>query len=491
MSKVHKALFITIFTQHSIQIVNLAFTVILARLISPAELGVYAISSSVVILAIELRALGIGPYLIREEHLNSEKIKSATGLMLVISGGLGLLIFAGAPLASHFYREPALKILLWITAATFFLTPFSSVPNALITREMKFHQIFVIKIVSTLVLTVSTILLVLLGYSYYGMAWGIFLGALSEFFLNNYYRPKGAPWLPSFKGISGMMRFGIYLSMSQLFVRFSESISDLVLGRIGSKAEVGMFSRGFGFLLFVNRIIGQAVEPLILPFLSETRRDGGSVKQAYIKIILLQGAFSMPIFAVIHVAAFPAIRLLFGEQWDSAVPIASIMTYWAIFQSIHGFSSSALISLGEEKLMFNSSLVIFILRVLAIILASTLIHPFSLEAVAWSFALSGFLELVVKAWAIQKAMRLSFWAQFLAMLPNLMLMSVCWVGALVLNFFLPFSSTPPWESILILLAVMPVLWLSTLFLLKHELSKIILNFLKKLKSPPPPSSVNS
>ncbi len=68
-----------------IQIVSLFSVAILARLLTPSEVGVFAVASSLTFLASELRALGVGQYLVREEEINQQKIRSATGLMICIS----------------------------------------------------------------------------------------------------------------------------------------------------------------------------------------------------------------------------------------------------------------------------------------------------------------------------------------------------------------------------------------------------------------------
>ena len=87
--------------------------------------------------------------------------------------------------------------------------------------------------------------------------------------------------------------------------------------------------------------------------------------------MILQGAFSLPVFAVVNVAAYPVVIFLFGEQWDAAIPIASSLAIWAMFQAVHSFSNSALISMGAEKRMFVGSLIIFVSRIAAVIYVAT------------------------------------------------------------------------------------------------------------------------
>ena len=479
MSKVRKALFFTILGQQSMQIINLISVVVLARLLTPAEIGVYALASSVAILAIELRSLGVGQYLIREEVINEQKIRSSIGVMILISWGLGALLFISAPFIRDFYGEPALTTLLWIIAIGFFLAPFTSVPHALLSRDMKFQQLFMVKLLSNIALTGSTIAMVLLGLSYYGLALGILVGAIAEFLIINYYAPKDMPWRPSFKGIGQQIHFGMFISISQLFTRFSESISDLVIGRAGTMADVGLFSRGLGLILFLNKLVVTAAGPVILPYLSDIKREGNSVSDAYLRVIILQAAFSLPVFAIVNIAAYPIIRIMFGDQWDVAIPIASILAYWAMLQSIHSFSSTALISNGAEKLMFNASLIVFSLKVCIVSFAAFYYTPFDLHAVAWALVASGIIEIIVKTYAIKLGIGLSVLKLITAFIPNIIITMACWVTLVVINYFLPFHQNSPWFSVSMIAITMPIVWLSGLYLTKHELWDIIMNLYKE------------
>jgi O-antigen/teichoic acid export membrane protein len=480
MSRIRSALFFTVLAQQSVQVINLVSVVVLARLLTPSEVGVYALASSVALLAIELRSLGVGQYLIREKTIDEEKIRSAIGVMIMISWGLGAMIVISAPFIKDFYGEPALTSLLWIISVGFVLAPFTSVPHALLAREMKFQQLFYVKFLSSFSLTASTIILVLLGYSYYGLALGIMIGSTVEFLTINYFAPKGTPWKPSFTGTRKLIRFGLFISLSQLFTRFSESISDLVIGRAGTMTEVGLFSRGLGLILFLNKIIVIAAGPVILPYLSEVRRAGNSVGEAYLRVIVLQSAFSLPVFAVVNVAAFPIIRVMFGDQWDIAIPIASILAIWGMFQAIHSFSNTALISTGTERTLFYASLTVFIARLILVITAAFAIKPFSLVAVAWALVASGFIELIIKTAAVKLGIGLSVFRFCIAFIPNLIITAACWTTLTLINRFMPFEQTSPWISVAVIAGSMSIVWLIMLWATKHPLWKIITNILLEI-----------
>ena len=320
------------------------------------------------ILATELSSFGVVQFLIREKNIHENKIRSVLGMAIIVSWGLGLILILSAPYIAVFYDKPAIKIILWILSVSFFIAPFLGVPVALWKRNMLFHQIAMMSFIGQLVTSVSVITLVLFGFSYYGLALGTIIGAISRLLITIVFKPPGTVWMPRFTMLRSMIKFGFFASLTNLFARLTESIPDLVIGKMATMADVGHFSRGFGAILFLNKIIVSAVRPVILPHLAEIKRSGRSVAEAYLRTVNLLLAFTLPVFTVASAASYPMIIALFGNQWISAVPITSILAIWVMFISVHSFSASAFIVSGTESLMFKTGLIVTVLRFILVLL---------------------------------------------------------------------------------------------------------------------------
>ena len=475
MKKIRNALIFSALGQYSVQIISFALIIALARILTPAEIGVYAIAGAVSILAMELRSLGVPQFIVREENLDDTLVRQALGMTVMVSWGLGAFIAVTAPLVADFYNEMALTNILWIMSLSFLIAPFTCIPMALLKREMEFGPVFIQQFVGAVVNAGSTITLVLLGYSYYGLAWGVLIGMIAELFVGIYYQPPGTPWIPSFTWLGKLVKFGFFTSTAQMVTRFSESIPDLVIGRFATMTDVGLFSRGLGTVLFLNRIIVSAVSAVILPHLSEVLRSGGSIEKEYLRAIKLQAAFTWPIFAVVNVAAFPMINALFGDQWDHAAALASVLAIWSMFASIHCFAPSALIASGDEKSLFITSVVVFVFRLALVIVAA----PYGLIAVSWAMVVSGVIEFIAMSVAIKRTIGLDFTQFFVAFIPNFIVTILCWSVAVGLDYLLSFETANPWQSIAYLAVIMPIIWLLSLRLTKHEAWGLALSFFRK------------
>jgi len=469
------ALMFSAIGQYSTRILGFVSIMILARLLSPDEIGVFAVAGTAVVIATELSAFGVGQYLIREKEINEDQIRSVLGMAVFISWGLGMLLILSAPYLAIFYDKSAVKNILWILSASFFVVPFFTVPAALWRREMQFGRVAVLQFTGELVTAISSVCFVLLDFSYYGLAIGTVIGMFARLAIAIYLRPSGVVWLPKFTLVRNLLKFGFFTSISNVFARFSEGIPDLVIGKMGSMADVGYFSRGFGAVQFLNKTLISAVAPIILPHLSRVKRSGGSVPDAYLRSLNLLLAFTLPIFAVAGAASYPMIIGLFGDQWGFAVPIASILSIWVMFNSVHSFSSSAFIVSGDEKLMLTTGILIAFFRLVLVVLAASK----GLEMVAWAMVVSGIIEFIVYTLALKKSIGLKINKMVAAILPNLFIALVCWLTTLLIDHLVVFRETNPFQSIAILAVSLSILWLSLLRIIKHEAWHLIWGVLDK------------
>ncbi|MDY6919077.1 MAG: lipopolysaccharide biosynthesis protein [Pseudomonadota bacterium] len=464
MSRVNTAVIFSAMGQYATQIISFVTIIFIARILTPAEIGMFAIAASSIMIAGELRTFGVTQYLVREKELTRAKIQAVLGVAIGISWTLGLIVVFAAPFIADFYTEPALKWLLWILSVTFFVSPFGSIAGGLWTRELNFRPVFIRKVVSAAVNCGASISLVLLGYSYYGLAAGAILALLSELVVTIIYHPKNAVWIPRFHKVPGLLSVGFYISLTGMFSRFSENIPDLVIGRFSSTTSVGLFSRGLGAVLFIKRLLVQSVGPVVMPHLSEVRRSGGDVADAYLKAINLLVVVLWPVMAVASAAAYPMIRLLFGDQWDDSIPLTSIVALWAMLTYAHYFGNAAMIAVNHEKLMFQIGLISCSFLLVAVAFGAS---TQSLVNVAWGMVIAGMFEAVVYIWALGKAIGLKVGDLLRTLAPNMFIALCCWGVTKFIDYVVVFESRSAFFSITLIAPILVIVWLGLLVVMKH------------------------
>jgi len=478
MSQIRKAVIFSSITRYSVMLIGLVSMMVVARLLTPDEIGTFAIASGIVMLISEFRILGAGAYLVRETELSPAKVRAALGLTILISWGLGLIIILAAPLAADFYEIPPVVTVFRILSVTFFLAPFISVPSALFSRHLKFNLLFRMQFAGSLMALVVTLSLIYAGQSFYSLAWGQVAGALTKFLIVNVLlRPSAMVYIPSFTGIRVIASLGVFNSVAGILRKASVVLPDMVIGKMGTTFEVAMFSRGMGFTQFVSETLMRGVSPVALPYLSGARREGADVRFAYQRASVLLGGLVWPVLVVGSLASLPAIRLLFGNQWDAAAPLVAWLALWAALRSVHWFSNDVLVAMHREKIMVIKDLFVFTLLLIGVILA----YPGGLERIAQVFMVVGFFEVLLITWLLRTCIGLQPMAFVRAWVPNLVVAMGCALMTLAVRQWLDFDQAPAWQPAAALALIFPLFWLFLLYLLGHPLFKEFQGILRSLR----------
>lgn len=478
MPSIKLALLYSVLSRFSLKLIGLVSTIAVARLLTPAEIGTFAIASSLVMIVSEFKQLGAGVYVIREETLTEEKIRNALGLTVTMCWSLGCLLLLASPWVATFYGIDALMTIFMVLAVTFFLAPYISLMTALHERAYHFNILFKAKNIPAVLGLIATIGLILAGYSFYSLAWGQFVTILVELAVILYYKPDNMQWIPSFNNMGKVAQFGVFNSFASLLRKSLLTVPDLIIGKLGTTTQVGIFSRGLGFVDFVHQTITSGVSPVVLPYLSSQKRQSEEMRQAYLTSTTLMLALIWPVMAVAAIASEPAILLLFGDQWLAAAPLASMLFIWGIFRSAHIFSPNILVVLHLERAMFFKDLLVFIVFCSSFYL----LFGYGMQVATYSFIIAGILEFCLLTLLLSKGIDLGLTAYIKSQSSNISITLVCAAAALAVDQLVDFTDHTPALDIAVIAVVLPLAWLSSVYLLKHPLADELTAIARKIRS---------
>lgn len=478
MKTVRQALSYTFLSSYLSQLSSFAAIIVISRIMTPEDVGIYSVAAVTMLVAGSIRTFGVNQYLISAPELTDEHIRKATGVAILVSWTIAICVFFGAPWFAAYYQEPALRDILRIVAVSFLATPFISVPHAYFSRRMEFEKVIRINVAGTITQSLVSVLLVVAGMSYLGIAMGLPASALVQLLIANRYRRNRIPWGAKFSGIGDVLSFGTFTSFSGMLATTSEGIPDLLIGKLSTMTNVGIFSRGMGLVMIFHRAVTMAVRPVVLPMLSRELRDGGTIAPAYLKAVELHTGLAWPFYAGLSMTAFPVIRLLYGDQWDAAAPLTVTLCLWAVLQSMHAYSNDALIAVRRVKLVFIEETLVVTIRAMAVWYGIQQ----GLQEVANMFVLAACLELVIAATMVRIGVQVKFTS----------LLRSCWrsaiVGLLVLItvYYLVnwIQATNSNEFVIVATSggAAAIVWLSALYVCKHPLFDELLRMLTSVRA---------
>lgn len=476
-SNIRSSIIYSILTKNYSHVLSIISVILVSRFLSPSEIGIYAIASSIVLLASEFRLLGTAGYIIRVEELTQSQVRSTMGLSVLVSWALGVALIAASSTVSQFYGYDDLQIILFILSISFFLAPFISVSSSILIRNFQFNKILVIRATSATALFAITIILIFFNYSYFALAIGTSSGAVVEFFMSILLRPKGYNWTPRFRELKEIAQFGITSSLITFFQKLDETLTDVILGKLGSTHQVSIMSRSLGAYLYASNILVSGINSVMMPYFSDTRRNKADLYTTYYNTTLLVSGLTIPMFLVMSALAEPIILVLFGDQWLETIPLMKALVIWATLKFMHVFSNPFLLSNGFENKLLAKQVVKFIYSIVAISYS----FRWGLPGVAYGLISIGLLDFLMTNWLIKDLLKCNYFRLAAMFIKPVVIGTICF-GATHFTYsrLVPQGLHPILGILLVIFFICPI-WLGLIFLLQHPLKRELLTILAKRK----------
>ncbi|WP_288378467.1 lipopolysaccharide biosynthesis protein [uncultured Massilia sp.] len=367
---IKRSLGIAVVTQYTELFIQFVGVMILARIISSEEIGIYSVAAFLMALLHVFRDFGVTKYVIQERDLTPEKIRSALGAAILLASTVALFLFSLRHPVARFYNEPRLADIMAVMSISFAVTPFGSVINAINRRNMAMRKVAIINIGSGLFATTVSTILALNGFGAMTLAWSNLAGIAMYGLIAALLRGPGIPLVPRFRDLREILRFGSIASLGSLANVAGSNCHDVIIGKNLSLEATGYFSRGNGFVQMFKNLISGAVGPLVLPYFSALRHQSSDMVQPYRAAITYITGVAWPFFAVLAVLALPIVRTFYGPNWDASVPLVQILCAAGALSMLTMFAGDVMIANGHVKAVTKLQLMTQPVRVGAILIAS-------------------------------------------------------------------------------------------------------------------------
>ena len=357
MTELHRPIVFSFLDRYSVIALNLVMTTIVARLMTPDEIGVFVIGAALVVLMETLRDFGVSSYLIQEREITEGGVRTAFTAMLILSliFAIGIYLLAG-PIA-RFYGDQRIEPVLHITAFGFLFGPFVAPNMALLRRDLSFGSIALINVSGAAANFIGTLSLAAFGAGYLSLAWGALASSITVALVVNVLRRQFWIFCPSIQAWRKVAAFGGYSSATALVNAIFQLLPQLVLGRTLSLDAVGIYSRAVIICQLPDRAIVGALQPLILPALAAQERRGDDLKKNYLLAIGYLTAVLWPGLVCLALLADPLVALLLGAQWSATAPLVRIMAIGSLFLAPAALTYPTLVAVGRVRDTLTSSLV--------------------------------------------------------------------------------------------------------------------------------------
>lgn len=334
--------------------------VALARLLTPADYGIFAIGATVIAVLSSVTDMSIGEALIQRNEVDDDHINTAwtLNILRVMPLGFGLMLLS--PLIAAFFEDARLTGVLIALAGGWMLFGFVSPRMALFQRKLQFGQQVFLNIAHKLVGVLVTVGIAILYKSY----WALVIGTLASSLITMILSYVVAPFMPRFtlRHAREIFAFSAWASLSQTVNTLNWKIDSLFIGKFLNVQDIGYYTVGNNLALLPTR---EAITPLtktLFPGFSSMKDDRYRLRAAYTRAQSFVTAVSLPVGVGVALLADPVVRLALGDRWLPAIFIVQTLSLIFAIQTLGSQSSPLAMALGETRLLFRRSVQLLFIR---------------------------------------------------------------------------------------------------------------------------------
>ena len=305
-------------------VIQTAGTVLLARLLSPADFGLFAITMVFVGFGGIVAHLGLGNALIQRRDLTPSHLSTAFWLNLAVGLFLTATLAAVAPLIANAFGQPELTGLVRLVALSFSLQ-LSVVPMALLERELRFRLIAMVETTALGAGLLAAVLGAIAGLGAFALALQALVSAtgLSVLAL------AAARWwpraTPSRRSLGDLWSVSGWLTAGSVIGYWSQNTDTLLLGATQQPAQLGYYNRAYNLLLLPLQSMGSVVTRVIVPALATMQTENERSRDAWLRSTGLLALVSFPTCVGIAAGAPALVETLWGQQWLPVIPLLQVL----------------------------------------------------------------------------------------------------------------------------------------------------------------------
>lgn len=353
--------------QFSVQIINFAVQVVLARLLMPEMFGLIAMIIVFISIGQRLMDGGMTSSLIRTESPTQIDYSTVFMTNMIMSIAIYAFTYLLAPYIANFYSHGVLTNIVRVFALSFIINAFVAVHIAKLTKEMNFKKQMTLQVPSTLLSGLIGVVMAYMGYGVWSLVWmnlaqSFFFALQVWFFID---------WKPSFlfniERFIHHFKFGYKLTLAGLIDSIYNDSYRIVIGKFFSPAAVGFFNHAESMRLFPVNQISSVLGKVTYPLFSKISNDK-ELKRAYAMTMKLVLLTTTPLMLSLILIAEEGFRFVFGEKWLQSVPYFQILALASIIRPLSTYNLNILKVKGRSDLFLKLEILKKVMGILFLII---------------------------------------------------------------------------------------------------------------------------
>jgi O-antigen/teichoic acid export membrane protein len=319
----------------SVRGIGLLSTLVLVRLLTPADFGIVAMAMLVVGTVEVISHTGQQLAIIRHPNPTREHYDSAWTISVLMGIGLSVCIFAAAPLATAYFHTPQAIPVIRCLALRTLIDGFENVGVFEFGRELQFRNSFnyvVAQRVATFFITIAAAL-VLRNY------WALVIGIVADRCARVAFSYVLHPFRPriAFGKVGELWSFSIWTWARQIGAYLTTKADEFIVSGMGTvgglpgSVAMGRYNVAADVAAAPTDELVTPILTTLFPVMAKIQDDMDALRSLFLKALAWSAIACSATSVGIALVSNGIVALILGSQW---LPIRTLMPWLALSQGV-------------------------------------------------------------------------------------------------------------------------------------------------------------
>lgn len=308
------------------RMIGLISTIILARLLLPADFGVVALAMSIIAVLEIWAEFGFDLALIRDQKAERRHYDTAWTLTFLRGVVVAVLIALTAGQMAVFFNEPAIEQVMYALAAVSLIEGCQSIRIVDFRKDLNLHKEFWFLMTARVLQFVVTIVLAYLWRDYWALVAGILVSRATRLLLSYIM----APYRPRFtlSAFSELFGFSKWVVVNSVLNFVNTRLDTFVIGRVNGVSSLGIYSMAYEVSNMATTELVWPISRALFPGFSKLQDNPKALVKAYNMSLATIVMFALPVTVGIGLTAEYFVPLLLGDRWLPVIPIMEVLVIY-------------------------------------------------------------------------------------------------------------------------------------------------------------------
>ena len=331
------------------QLISFVVSIVIARILSPEDYGLVAMSMIFISLANVFVVNGFSTALIQRKDVDETSFSTLFYCSLLISIILYVILFFAAPFIAAFYNRTEITQLIRIFAIILPLSSYKSIQNAYVSKNLDFKKFFFSTLSGTVISAIVGIVMAVKGFG----VWALVAQYFTNNIIDSIVLTFTIKWKPnllfSFENAKPLLSYGSKILLVDLIGTLYNQLTSFIIGKKYTSADLAFYTKGRQIPDLINTNISSTITSVLFPAFSTSSDDYEEIKNMSKKAIKTSSYILMPFYFGLMAVSHNLINFLLTDKWLPCVIFVNIMCLNGIVGTLDIIDIQILKAIGKSE----------------------------------------------------------------------------------------------------------------------------------------------